>query len=57
MDFMSHYDGSYRGQGRFRGEIRRKVQLTGTITPIPEAVESPSRLLKNRVEATIAGLV
>lgn|SRR3979411_3178699 len=68
MDFMSHYDGSYRGKGRFRphgpdeshsvtydlfqssevlrhprgGEVRRKVQLAGTIAPIPEGVESPS---------------
>jgi hypothetical protein len=68
MDFMPHYDGSYRGQGRFRpdgadashsvtydlfqtsevlrhpgrGEIRRNVQLTGTIAPIPEGIESPS---------------
>jgi hypothetical protein len=68
MDFMPHFDGSYRGHGRFRphgsdeshsvtydlfqssevlrhpgrGEVRRKVQLTGTIAPIPEGVESPS---------------
>jgi hypothetical protein len=67
MDFMPHYDGSYRGQGRFTpngsdesysvtydlfetsevlrhpggGEDRRKVELTGTIAPIPEGLESP----------------
>jgi hypothetical protein len=64
---MPHYDGSYRGQGRFRpdgadesfsvtydlfqssevlrhlgrGEVRRKIQLTGTIAPILEGIESP----------------
>ena len=65
MDFMPHYDGSYRGEGRFTpngpdktysvtydlfetsevlrlpggGEVRRKIELTGTIDPVPGGVQ------------------
>jgi hypothetical protein len=88
MDFIPHYDGSHRGQGRFmpkgsdesysvtydlfesseilrypgRSEVRRKVQLTGTVAPIPKGLESPSgphilemedgRLLECFIDAT-----
>jgi hypothetical protein len=34
--------GADPGANPERGEVRRKVQLVGTITPIPKVLQSPS---------------